>query len=51
MSWGKGIAFVILGFVVFMSTMVYKAVNQDFYLISVTPMFLCKVDIIIKTFT
>ncbi len=34
MNWGKGITLLIIGFVVFMSTMVYKAVQQDFYLVT-----------------
>lgn len=34
MSWGKGITVLLLGFVGFMSWMVYMAVKQDFYLVT-----------------
>jgi len=34
MDWGKGIIVVIIGFVLFMSTMVYKSVQEDFYLVT-----------------
>lgn len=34
MSWGKGIALLFASFVVFMSSLVYMSVKQDFYLVS-----------------
>lgn len=36
MNWGKGIAIFIFMFVVFMSTLVYMSVSEDFYLVSDT---------------
>lgn len=33
MNWGKGIALLILSFVIFMSTLVYLSVKEDFYLV------------------
>ena len=34
MDWGKGIALFIVAFIIFMGTMVYKSVNQKFYLVT-----------------
>lgn len=34
MNWGQGIALFILAFVIFMGTMVYMSVNEDFYLVT-----------------
>lgn len=34
MGWGKIVTVIILGFVVFMSSLVYMALQQDFYLVT-----------------